>query len=36
MYELIRAVVDDGEFLDIKPKFAKSIITCLARIGGRR
>jgi acetyl-CoA carboxylase carboxyltransferase component len=35
MYELIRAVVDDGEFLDIKPKFAKSIITCLARIGGR-
>jgi methylmalonyl-CoA decarboxylase subunit alpha len=34
MYELIRAVVDDGEFLDIKPKFAKSIITCLARIGG--
>ena len=35
MYELIRAVVDHGEFLDIKPKFAKSIITCLARIGGR-
>src|ERR1041384_1534360 len=35
MYVLIRAIVDHGEFLDIKPKFGKSLITCLARIGGR-
>jgi acetyl-CoA carboxylase carboxyltransferase component len=35
MYKLIRSVVDHGELLDIKPRFARSIITCLARIGGR-
>jgi acetyl-CoA carboxylase carboxyltransferase component len=35
MYALIRAIVDHGEFLDIKPKFGKSLITCLARIAGR-
>jgi len=35
MYQLIGAIVDDGEYLDIKPKFGRSIITCLARIGGR-
>ncbi|HEX7670971.1 MAG TPA: acyl-CoA carboxylase subunit beta [Polyangiaceae bacterium] len=35
MYALIRAVVDHGEILDIKPKFGRSLITCLARIGGR-
>lgn len=35
MYKLIGAVVDHGEIFDIKPKWAKSIITCLARIGGR-
>jgi acetyl-CoA carboxylase carboxyltransferase component len=35
MYELIRAVVDGGDFFDIKPRFARSIITCLGRIGGR-
>jgi acetyl-CoA carboxylase carboxyltransferase component len=34
MYEVIREIVDDGEILDIKPKFAKTIITCLARFGG--
>jgi acetyl-CoA carboxylase carboxyltransferase component len=34
MYELIREIVDDGEIFDIKPKFAKTIITCLARFGG--
>jgi acetyl-CoA carboxylase carboxyltransferase component len=34
MYKLIRAVVDHGTVLDIKPRFARSIITCLARIGG--
>ncbi len=35
MYELIRRIVDDGEWFDLKPQFAKTIITCLARIGGR-
>jgi acetyl-CoA carboxylase carboxyltransferase component len=35
MYELISAIVDHGDILDVKRKFGKSIITCLARIGGR-
>ena len=35
MYEVIREIVDDGEIFDIKPKFARTIITCLARFGGR-
>jgi acetyl-CoA carboxylase carboxyltransferase component len=35
MYALIRAVVDQGDILDIKPKFGRSIITCLARFHGR-
>ena len=35
MYEIIKRIVDDGEYLDIKPKWAKTIITCLARFGGR-
>jgi acetyl-CoA carboxylase carboxyltransferase component len=35
MYELIGEIVDDGEIFDIKPKFAKTIITCLARFGGQ-
>jgi len=34
MYELICEIVDDGEIFDIKPKFAKTIITCLGRFGG--
>jgi acetyl-CoA carboxylase carboxyltransferase component len=34
MYEVIREIVDDGEIFDIKPRFAKTIITCLARFGG--
>ena len=35
MYEVIRRIVDDGEWLDLKPQWAKTIITCLARFGGR-
>jgi acetyl-CoA carboxylase carboxyltransferase component len=35
MYEVIAEIVDDGEWFDIKPKFAKTIITCLARFGGQ-
>ncbi len=34
MYKLVRSIVDDGDILDIKPRFARSIITCFARIGG--
>jgi acetyl-CoA carboxylase carboxyltransferase component len=35
MYDVIRRVVDHGEWLDLKPRFARTIITCLARMGGR-
>ena len=35
MYDVIKLIVDDGEWLDLKPKWAKTIITCLARMGGR-
>ncbi len=34
MYKLIGAIVDHGEWLDMKPRWARNIITCLARIGG--
>ncbi len=35
MYEVIERIVDDGDYLDIKRQWAKTIITCLARFGGR-
>ncbi len=35
MYEVIRRVVDAGDYLDIKGQWAKTIITCFARFGGR-
>jgi acetyl-CoA carboxylase carboxyltransferase component len=35
MYDVIRRIVDDGVYFDIKPQFAKTLITCLARFGGR-
>jgi methylmalonyl-CoA decarboxylase subunit alpha len=35
MYKLIGSIVDHGKWLDLKPRWARSIITCLARIGGR-
>ncbi len=35
MYEVIRAIVDDGQWFDLKPQWARSVITCLARFGGR-
>jgi acetyl-CoA carboxylase carboxyltransferase component len=35
MYEVIRRIVDDGELFDMKPQFAKTIITGFARFGGR-
>ena len=35
MYKLIAAIVDHGEWLDMKPRWARNIITCLARVGGQ-
>jgi acetyl-CoA carboxylase carboxyltransferase component len=35
MYEVIRRIVDDGQWFDLKPRWARTIITCLARMGGR-
>ena len=35
MYDVIRRIVDDGEWFDLKGQWAKTIITCLARMGGR-
>jgi acetyl-CoA carboxylase carboxyltransferase component len=34
MYEVIKLIVDHARIFDIKPKFARSVITCFARIGG--
>ena len=35
MYDVIGEIVDDGEWFDLKPRFARSVITCLARFGGQ-
>jgi acetyl-CoA carboxylase carboxyltransferase component len=35
MYDVIERIVDDGHWFDLKPRFARTIITCLARMGGR-
>jgi acetyl-CoA carboxylase carboxyltransferase component len=35
MYEVIGRIVDHGKWFDLKPRFARTIITCLARMGGR-
>ena len=35
MYDVIRRIVDDGQYFDLKPQWAKTIITCFARFGGR-
>jgi acetyl-CoA carboxylase carboxyltransferase component len=35
MYDVIERIVDDGERFDMKPRWARTIITCLARMGGR-
>jgi acetyl-CoA carboxylase carboxyltransferase component len=35
MYDVIRRIVDDGTWLDVKGAWARTIITCLARMGGR-
>jgi acetyl-CoA carboxylase carboxyltransferase component len=35
MYDVIGRIVDDGDWFDLKPRWARTIITCLARLGGR-
>jgi len=35
IYDVIQRIVDDGLYFDVKPQWAKSIVTCLARFGGR-
>src|SRR5205814_1330453 len=35
MYRVIRQLVDGGRYLSIKPEFGRSLITCLARLGGQ-
>src|SRR5262249_56837787 len=35
MYELIDRLIDAGSWLEVKPIFAREIITGFARIGGR-
>ena len=35
MYKIIKAIVDDGKYLPLKPFFGKALITCFARMGGR-
>jgi acetyl-CoA carboxylase carboxyltransferase component len=35
MHNVLAAVVDDGKYLELKAGWAKSVITALARVGGR-
>ena len=35
MYKVIGAIVDDGEFFEVQPKFAKNIIVGFARFNGQ-
>jgi acetyl-CoA carboxylase carboxyltransferase component len=35
MYEVIRRITDDGDYFDMKGQWARTIITCFARFGGR-
>ena len=35
MHRVIERIVDGGEMLELKPRFGRSLITALARIGGR-
>jgi propionyl-CoA carboxylase beta chain len=35
MMELIRKIVDEGDFFEIQPSFAKNIITGFGRIDGQ-
>jgi propionyl-CoA carboxylase beta chain len=35
MHDVIRALVDDGDYLEIKDEYAKNLITCFARFNGQ-
>jgi methylmalonyl-CoA decarboxylase subunit alpha len=35
MYDVIARIVDHGVVFDLKPQWARTVITCLARFGGR-
>src|SRR5207249_12285868 len=35
MYDVIGRIVDDGAWFDVKRRWARTIITCVARMGGR-
>lgn len=35
MHKLLRAVVDHGDLFDLKPRWARNLITALARVNGR-
>ncbi len=35
MYDVIRRIVDDGRWFDMKGQWARTVITCFARMGGR-
>ncbi|GAU76089.1 carboxyl transferase domain-containing protein [Fusibacter sp. 3D3] len=35
MFDIIKAIVDNGDYLEYQPYFAKNIITCFARINGQ-
>ena len=34
MLKIIKAIVDGGKYLELKPFFGRMVITCLARVGG--
>ncbi len=34
MYEIIKTIVDDGDFMDVQPYYARNIITGFARLNG--
>ncbi|MBQ9708408.1 MAG: methylmalonyl-CoA carboxyltransferase [Firmicutes bacterium] len=35
MYEVVKALADDGKLLDVMPHYAKNMITCFIRIDGQ-
>ena len=35
MYEVIKAIADDGKLLDVMPMYAKNMITCFIRMDGK-
>jgi methylmalonyl-CoA decarboxylase subunit alpha len=35
MFDIIRTIVDHGDYMEVLPYYAKNILTCFARIGGK-